>query len=191
MKAGGRPPVRRITRFRSSTARHRSGHEQPGAASREYELAPAGGNQLPATACVRRPLRRSLVILCSAGFVLRSSPCLCKWAFLHARESVRFRRKQGCAARLRATRFFARPACRRAKSLAAIPFGCKHDAESDDFEPVHDVVAYSAQRRRRDLRRERCFRRRTRSWMRTARPAARAAAGSGELKRAAAIGARV
>src|ERR1035441_2643049 len=53
--------------------------------------------------------------------------------------------EEGCAARLRATPFFARAACTRAKSLAAIPFGCKHDAESDAIEPVRAVVAYGAE----------------------------------------------
>ena len=64
-------------------------------------------------------------------------------------SSPGFGDEEGCAARLRATRVFARAACTRAKSLAAIPFGRKHDAESDDIEPVHDVVAYGAIQRRR------------------------------------------
>jgi hypothetical protein len=43
--------------------------------------------------------------------------------------------EEGRAARLRAAPFFARAVCARAKSLAAMPFGCKHEAESDDLEP--------------------------------------------------------
>jgi hypothetical protein len=49
--------------------------------------------------------------------------------------------EEGCAPRLRAAPLFARAACTRAKLLAAMPLGCKHDAESDDLEPEADVVA--------------------------------------------------
>ena len=52
----------------------------------------------------------------------------------------------------------ARPSTR-AKSLAAMPFGCKHETESDDLEPQTSVVATGAKRRPRDLRARRRFRR--------------------------------
>ncbi len=60
------------------------------------------------------------------------------------------RRRGGCAARPRAAHFFGRAWRPRAKSLAAMPFGCKREAESDDLEPEADVVARGAQRRPRD-----------------------------------------
>ncbi len=62
--------------------------------------------------------------------------------------SLAFGEEEGCAARLRAAQFFGRARRPRAKSLAAMPFGCKHEAESDDLEPEADVVARGALRRR-------------------------------------------
>jgi hypothetical protein len=63
-----------------------------------------------------------------------------------------FGEEKGCAARLRAAQFFGRARRPRAKSLAAMPFGCKHEAESDDLEPEVDVVARGAKQRRSSLR---------------------------------------
>ncbi len=52
--------------------------------------------------------------------------------------------EEGCAARLRGVQFFDRARRPRAKSLAAMPFGCKHEAETDDLAPGADVVARGA-----------------------------------------------
>src|ERR1035441_7049416 len=49
--------------------------------------------------------------------------------------------------------FFACAVSTRAKSLAAMPFGCKHEAESDDLEPEADVVARGAEHVSRSARR--------------------------------------
>jgi hypothetical protein len=61
--------------------------------------------------------------------------CRRTWSVLDTLARPASDDEEGCAARLRAAPFVGRAVCARAKSLAAIPFGCKHEAESDDLEP--------------------------------------------------------
>jgi hypothetical protein len=65
------------------------------------------------------------------------------------RVSPTYGDQEGCAAPVRAAPLFAPAVCTRAKSLAAMPFSCKREAESDDLEPEADVVARGAKGRQR------------------------------------------
>ena len=66
----------------------------------------------------------------------------------YARLGAWSRSSEGCRTWLRAAPFFARAACTRVKTLAAMPFGCKREAESDDLKTEFDVVARGAKQRR-------------------------------------------